>query len=845
MGVGPKRLGERFELKSQAGAGGMGTVYQAIDRRTGGRVAVKILNVKNIADAGRFDQEANLLQELAHPGIVRYVDHGLTGHGDPYIAMEWLEGETLDQRLARGKLAAAGVANLAARVLEALAAAHEHGIVHRDIKPSNVFLADWRLFNPRIIDFGVARRLEDPQRYTRRGVTVGTPSYTSPEQARAESDIDGRADIFSLGCVLYECLTGRPPFYGPDAREVLTQIVSTPVPRLETRVEDVDLELVRLIDKMLIQDRKQRPGSARELAAHLRDISARLGTGAAEDDGRDPAERGQPPHGLGYGEARMFAALLVSFQSRRVRPPVRGQQALPPRKRITSAVGVLVDGREAEDARGPAVRALADDHRLSVEPFGPGAYVLWPQRPAPLSDQVAEVVRAAGRLRTLDPEARLSVAVGRAMLLAGSLGGALPERLTELLPELPGAVRLDDASARAIPARLVTRDPEGEAWLRVEDAAEVTMAAVEVGDPPLAGRERDLGRLLDELADTADGDTARAILLEGAPGMGKTRVARALVLQARQRRPEASVFFLRARREDASRRFGLLGPVMGREAMLGAAAPAAARQAALVQRLDGLMRRGPVLLVADDLQWADRASLEALEAALRELHQRPLLLVGFTRPDPQAPGTATSPAPPPWQAITWREQGRLLPLPLAAGQALLRFHLRKAKPAVEDFVFDRWEGNPRFLGELAQAAASRAKLAPDTVLGDIEPRLLALDEEPRRVLRAASLYGDRFEFEAVLALMGLRGRRSLETALSALIDADLIRRVGEVGGSYAFRHRLVREAAFSMLTPADRALGTSRARQWLEEAGKTIPELLLPLGPRWASAISQVSQTGT
>ena len=263
----PKRLGDRFELKSQAGAGGMGTVYQAIDRRTGDLVAVKILNVRNVSDVGRFDQEALLLQELAHPGIVRYVDHGLTSHGDPYIAMEWLEGETLDQRLARGKLAAAGVANLAARVLEALAAAHEHGIVHRDIKPSNVFLSEWRLFNPRVIDFGVARRVEDPRRYTRRGATVGTPSYSSPEQARADATIDGRADIFSLGCVLFECLTGRPPFHGPSAKQVLTDICLTPVPRLQERWEDGDPELVQPdrsdVDPGPPPASGQRPGSWR------------------------------------------------------------------------------------------------------------------------------------------------------------------------------------------------------------------------------------------------------------------------------------------------------------------------------------------------------------------------------------------------------------------------------------------------------------------------------------------------------------------------------------------------------------------------------------------------------
>jgi hypothetical protein len=836
---GSKRLGERFELKSQAGAGGMGTVYQALDRRTGQRVAVKILNVKNIADAGRFDQEANLLQELAHPGIVRYVDHGLTGHGDPYIAMEWLEGETLDQRLARGKLAAAGVANLAARVLEALAAAHEHGIVHRDIKPSNVFLADWRLFNPRIIDFGVARRLEDPQRYTRRGVTVGTPSYSSPEQARAEADIDGRADIFSLGCVLFECLTGRPPFYGSSPRDVLTQIVTTPVPRLETRVEDIDLELVRLIDRMLIQDRKQRPSSARELAARFHDIAARLGTaGAVVDagDGRDLAgERGLPPHGLGYGEARVHCALLVGFQPRKLRPPLRGELPAASRKRITSAVGVLLDGREADDSRGPAMRALAHELGLSIEAFAPGAYLLWPQRPGPIGDQVDEMVRAAARLRAAEPEARLSVAVGRAMLLAGSLAGPLPDRLTELLPELGGSVRLDEASARIIPARLVTRSPDGIPWLKAEDAAEVTVAAVDPREPPLLGRERDLGRLLDELTACADDESARVILLEGGTGIGKTRLARALVTLARQRRSEAAVFLLRGRKQDADRRLSLLAPLLGREDKLPAGAPAAARQAALVQRLDGLLARGPVLLVADDLQWGDRASLDALEAALRELGQRPLLLVGFARPELFVAG-------PPFARLPRVERLRMLPLPLAAGQALLRFHLRRVSPAVEEFVFDRWEGNPLFLRELTLPAAVAAGTAPDTVLGEIEPRLLALDEEPRRVLRAASLFGDRFEFEAVLALMGLRGRRSLEAALAALVEADLIRRVADGSGVHAFRQRLVREAAFAMLTPADRALGMSRARQVLEEAGKTIPELLLPIA-RWASSVSQVSHT--
>ena len=113
------------------------------------------------------------------------------------------------------------------------------------------------------------------------------------------------------------------------------------------------------------------------------------------------------------------------------------------------------------------------------------------------------------------------------------------------------------------------------------------------------------------------------------------------------------------------------------------------------------------------------------------------------------------------------------------------------------------------------------------MLGVVEPRIAALAEEARRVLRAGSLFGDSFEFEAVLSLLGLKGRPALEESLTALIDADLVRRVDEPRGLYAFRGRLVREAAFAMLSPADKALGMARARQWLEEAGKTLPEILL------------------
>jgi hypothetical protein len=811
------RLNDRFELKAQAGVGGMGTVYQAIDRRTGGLVGVKILNVKNLTDVGRFDQEAALLRELRHPGIVRYIDHGLTSHGDPYIAMEWLDGETLEQRLARGRLAPAGVAHLAAQVLEGLAVAHERGVVHRDIKPSNLFLVGWRLFDVRIIDFGVARRVLDPKRFTRRGSTVGTPLYTAPEQARGEGNIDGRADIFSLACVLFECLVGQPPFSGATAQDVMTQICLGPAPDLRERCRELDPDLGHLVGRMLAQDRRVRPGDGRELARQFRGLATSLGAAESSELRTDP---GRPPDALGFSEQRVMCGLVAAFGARpRRRSPALGTR-LPPRH-ATSVRPVPVLPIE-EDRRATNLRSVAAELGVSVEAFAADSFILTPSVLGPIADQARLMARTAARLCAVVADARYSLGVGRAMVLAGLPVGDLVERLPGLLPDTPGNVRLDDMAARLLPPGLVARDGAG-AWLHVEDHSQPTALSPADGrQPPFVGREREMDALAGTFAEVAEEGVARAALLVGTPGQGKTRLARELVTRARSSGRPAAVYLLRGRPDRANLPYSLLAPVIA-EADLELH-DVGAREAALVDRLGELARKQPVLIVADDLQWADGASVQVLDVALRELRDLPLFVVGLARPEieERLPGL-------------WRERNvectRLAPLARRACGPLLRYHLPQVSPELEEHVFDRWQGNPLFLRELVAAWRPDARLAPDSVLGTVEARIFALEDEPRRVLRAASLLGDTFEFEGVLALLGLKGRRALEECIRALVDADLIQPLpAPAVGVFTFRERLVREAAFAMLSAADRALGVARARQWLEEAGKTLPELLA-MGP--------------
>src|SRR3954470_9074941 len=200
-------LVDRFEIECQIASGGMGDVFRGRDRTSGMAVAIKVVTEARAPHTARFAREIELLAELSHPGIVRHVAHGETAAGQLFLAIEWLEGEDLLHRLQRGPLAMADAVALATRVAAALGAAHARGVVHRGLKPSNLFLPGGHIDQVKVLDFGIAHR-EDRTQLTRTGAMIGTPGYMAPEQARSNAPTDARADVFALGCVLFQCLTG-------------------------------------------------------------------------------------------------------------------------------------------------------------------------------------------------------------------------------------------------------------------------------------------------------------------------------------------------------------------------------------------------------------------------------------------------------------------------------------------------------------------------------------------------------------------------------------------------------------------------------------------------------------
>jgi serine/threonine-protein kinase len=264
-------LGARFRLVDKVGEGGMGVVWLAHDEKLGCDVALKILHAALLGDehsAARLRNEARAAAKVAHPGICRVLDVG--EHVEtPFLVMELLRGQSLAALLERDKTLAPELAvSVAESVLETLAAAHAEGVLHRDMKPENVFLCDDGTV--KVLDFGVAKILDEGTRekLTRTGALIGTPAYMAPEQARGLPS-DERSDVWSVGVMLFEMLSGSLPFSAANYQGMLMAIATNRAPSIADRAPSLDAELVALVDRALAVSLSERWSDARSFATAL------------------------------------------------------------------------------------------------------------------------------------------------------------------------------------------------------------------------------------------------------------------------------------------------------------------------------------------------------------------------------------------------------------------------------------------------------------------------------------------------------------------------------------------------------------------------------------------------
>jgi serine/threonine-protein kinase len=354
----------KYDIVRVIGRGGMGTVYEALNTAIGKRVAMKFIDRDTASNAdavARFQREAQAASAVESAHIVDIFDSGISEDGLPYIVMELLRGEDLGHRIKRcGRLDLGEAVHVTAQILRGLHRAHKAGIVHRDLKPDNIFLVD-RDDDPnfaKVLDFGISKMRrggETPvHTLTRQGTVLGTPFYMSPEQAQAQPDVDARSDLWSVGAILYECLTGRPPYNGTTYEQVIVNICMNDAEDVRLYNPAVPEPVANVLAKALSRDREHRFRDAREFLDSLRAASGGLISsrgGALSDDSfpgsSDPALMPISSKSASTGSGR-----------RRITPPVDPaldatvqHPSTPPERRSGARLESLTGRRRAQAAR--------------------------------------------------------------------------------------------------------------------------------------------------------------------------------------------------------------------------------------------------------------------------------------------------------------------------------------------------------------------------------------------------------------------------------------------------------------------------------------------------------------
>jgi len=455
-------VANRFEVLALAGAGGMGDVYRARDRSSGQTVALKVLSSGCEADIPRFEREAGLVAQLSHPSIVRYIAHGFARSeraGDrPYFVMEWIDGQTLGQRMLADGLSARQSVDVARAVAEAVGAAHDAGVVHRDLKPSNIILAGCDPAAAKVIDFGLAMRPGDAVRFTESGMVIGTPGYMSPEQALDGHHVDARADVFSIGCVLQECLTGVPVFPGRNPLAVRAKVLLQQPAPLRRLAPELPAELEELLARALAKAPDRRPVDGKALAAEL---AAMPPVGSAVRLASDP---GATAPTMVPGESPQPSTLASTVvMATGAAPVVSVVAVMDPLAALGAARhGLGADGARLQERLGD----VAARYQCALVDLGVEATLLVgtsSKDPATAADAAA---RCALEVRSAFPGVALVLQVGTVAELERLLDGstrsleiAARQHLLRGGSESPtaGAIVVDAATAETLPAAFDVR----------------------------------------------------------------------------------------------------------------------------------------------------------------------------------------------------------------------------------------------------------------------------------------------------------------------------------------------------------------------------------------------------
>lgn len=832
-------VGERFRLEAFVGQGGMARVFRALDLATNEPVALKVL-LDEEANRARFDREAEVLASLKHPSIVRYIAHGASDR-HAYIAMEWLSGEPLGRRFHK-PMAIADVTSVFLRISEALAVAHERGIVHRDLAPGNVILIGGDIHNPKLLDFGIARVGGAQRELTRRGALLGSMGYMAPEQARGDKQIDARADVFALGCLMFHALTGKRLFEGGDSLAYLVRVVVEDAPRLGTLRQDAPPWLDALLARMLARSPADRPPNAGALARELNRMAS-LDNEETTTDGTTLDTTGS----LGAVEQRVRCILLITP------PDIPNDRSggFANARALLEPIAASLEG---------TVESLVDGHLLVSF-----------RNARTSAEEAARAARCALSFgASIQGERAAIVAVQSAgeTLISTTLDGLLPA-----LERAPAdTVAVDDVTAGLLGARFdVGGDERGLFLVGERDVAEHSRTLL--GNPiPFLGRDTEFAQLC-KLVEQAERDrTARAVIITGEAGVGKSRLRQEFVQWAGARSRPTEVWIGQGDPIAAGASFGPIARAMRRIANLTPGEPLAVAQRKLRARIgrhvdplraasiteffaefmglyfdtegrpqllaarrNSMMmwdclrrafeefvvaecRDGTIVLVLEDMHFGDVSTVSLIEPVLAK--RLPFIVVALGRPalSRQLPDLWASRSP-----VTMT----LGPLSSRDSQAFVRAALgSKGKPAIITHIAERSGGNAFFLEELIRTAVrSKDYSLPDSVVATVQGMLEQVDPRARRALRAASIFGETFSKSNLVALLGEDGRDAT-VLLDKLIAAEVLERRESslragagIGEEYAFRHAYVRETAYSMLTDEDRVLGHKLAARHLAALG--------------------------